>query len=214
MIGNCRYFLKRPVKRPPRHVERLRYRVMVFPLLNQLLGMSDLLRREKRLAAHLHTTGDRRQAARRGAFLNQRPFEFRQDSHHLPHGATRGRGGVNRFRQRPESHPSRFQIVQEADQIPQRPPQPVQLPDRERIAFRQGLEALGQLRPLDVRPRGFVSKDAVAPRLLQGGNLQIGVLVFRGDPCITEIHGLLLSLIYGTTKPLIYQGWKLVSKLF
>ena len=64
-----------------------------------------------------------------------------------------------------------------------------------------------------MRPRGLVREQARASRLLQGGQLQVGVLVFRGDPRITEIHGLLLSLIYGTAKPLIYQGWKLVSKL-
>jgi len=67
-----------PVKRPPRHVERVRDCVVVFPLFDKLAGMGDLLRGELWLAAHLHPTGDRRRASRRGAFLNQRPFKFRQ----------------------------------------------------------------------------------------------------------------------------------------
>ena len=154
--GNRCLYLQRPVKRSPRHLERVCYVVMAFPLSYQLPGMGGLLRRQKGLAAHLHPTGDRRQAARRGAFLNQRPFEFRQDSHHLPHSATRGCGGVNRFRERAEGHPPRFQIVQEADQIPQRPPQPVQLLNDKCITFYQNLETLGQFRPLDVRPRGLI----------------------------------------------------------
>ncbi len=57
----------------------------------------------------------------------------------MPHGATRGRGGVNRFRQRAEGHAPRFQIVQEADQIPQRPPQPAQLPNDKCIILYQAL---------------------------------------------------------------------------
>ena len=97
----------------------MRYGVVAFALFDQFAGMGDLLRRQLGLAAHLHATGDRRQAARRGAFLNQRPFQFRQYPHHLPQGAARGRGGVNRFRQRAEGHTLHLEIVQEADQVPQ-----------------------------------------------------------------------------------------------
>ncbi len=63
-------FLQRPVNRPPRDAERLRYRVMVFPLPYQLSCMGNLLRRQLGLAAHLYPTGDRRRAACLGTFLN------------------------------------------------------------------------------------------------------------------------------------------------
>ena len=97
-----------------------------------------------------------RRAARFCPFLNQQAFEFRQYPDHLPHGAACGCGGVNGFRQRPEGHAPRFQILQEADQVPQRAAQPVKLPDDERVTFRERLKALRQIRPFDVRPGSFV----------------------------------------------------------
>lgn len=172
-----------------------------------------VLRGQLGLAAHFHPTGDRRRASRRGAFLNQRPFQFRQDSHHLPHRPARGRGGVEGFRQRAEGHPPRFQIVQEADQVPQRPAQPIQLPHRQRVAFLESLEAFRQFRPLSVRPSGPVGEESLAPRPLQGGPLYIRALVRRGDPRIADVHGPILSLISDTAKSLIDQGRKVVSKL-
>ena len=102
------------------------YRVVVFSLSDRLPGMGDLLRGQQGLAAHFHPTGDRRRAARFRAFLNQRPFGFRQYPDHLPQGMARGCGGVYRFRQRAEGHAPRFQIIQEADQVTQRPTQSVE----------------------------------------------------------------------------------------
>ena len=48
--------------------------------------------------------------------------------------------------------------------------------------------------------------------LLQNGELQIGILVFSRDSRVADVHGLVLSLISGTTKSLIEQGRKLLSK--
>ena len=63
----------------------------------------------------------------------------------------------------------------------------------------------------DVCAADLVGKDALAPRLLDGGKLQVGVLIFGRDPRIADVHGPILSLISGTTKPLIEQGRKIVS---
>lgn len=54
-----------------------------------------------------------------------------------------------------------------------------------------------------MRPRGFVGEDALAPRLLEGGKLQVGVLVFGRDPRVADFHEPIVSLIYGTNKLLI-----------
>ena len=61
--------------------------------------------------------------------------------------------------------------------------------------------------------RGFLDKDTLASIFLQGGKLQIGVLVFRGDPRIADVHKPVLSLISGTTKPLIGHWRETVSKI-
>lgn len=79
-----------------------------------------LLRRQLGFANYLDAMGDRRRVARLGTFLNQGAFQFRQYPAHLPHGSARWGRGVNHFRERAEGHTPRFQIVQQADQIPQR----------------------------------------------------------------------------------------------
>lgn len=91
--------------------------------------------------------------------------------------------------------------------------QPVELPDGERVALVERLEAPCQFRPLDVRPGRLVGNDALAPRLLESGKLQVGVLVFGRDPRVANFHGPVLSLIYGTSKPLIEQGQGFASKI-
>ena len=83
--------------------------------------MSDLLRRQERLTAHLHAPRFGRCPARLGAFLNKRPFEFRQYLDHLPHGAACRDYSVNGLRDRPESHAPRFEIIEQPDKIMQRP---------------------------------------------------------------------------------------------
>jgi len=52
-------------------------------------------------------------------------------------------------------------------------------------------------------PGDFIGKDTLAPSLLQGDTLQIRVLVFGRDPRIADVHAAFLSMIYGTTNPLI-----------
>jgi len=59
----------------------------VFPLLYQLAGVGDLLRRQQALAAHLYATRHNRRAARLCSLLNQRPFKLCGNADHLPHGA-------------------------------------------------------------------------------------------------------------------------------
>jgi hypothetical protein len=112
-----------------------------------------------------------------------------------------------------EGHPPHFQIVQKADQIAQRAAQPVELSNDKCITFYQHLETFCQFRPLDVRPRGLVREQALASAFLQGGKLQIGVLVFGRDPRIADVHKPVLSLISGTTKPLIGYWRETVSKI-
>lgn len=79
--------------------------------------------------------------------------------------------------------------------------------------FVKRLEAFRQFRSLNVRHGGLINKDTLAPRPLQGGKLQVGVLVFGRDLRIAYCHGQILSLISGTAKPLINQWKKCVPKI-
>ena len=58
-----------------------------------------------------------------------------------------------------------------------------------------------------MRPAGLVDEDALAPCPLHGGDLQVGVLVIGRDPRIADFHSLIVSLIHGTAKLLIDQGY-------
>lgn len=55
-----------------------------------------------------------------------------------------------------EGNAPHFEIIQDADQVPQRAAQPVELPDNEGVPYRECLETAGQFRSLDMRPRGFL----------------------------------------------------------
>jgi hypothetical protein len=98
----------------------LGYIVRAFPLIYQLAGVGDLLRGQQPLAAHPYPASHSRRPTRLCPFLDQRPFKFRENANHLPHGAPGGRFRVDSFRQRPEGHPLRFQIIQQGKEVTQR----------------------------------------------------------------------------------------------
>jgi hypothetical protein len=81
------------------------------------------------------------------------------------------------------------------DQVTQRPAQAVKLPDHQHITGLQRGKAPGQLWPLDVRTSGFISEYPLAPCPLQGGKLQVRVLVLGGDTTIADFHAAILTLI-------------------
>lgn len=64
-----------------------------------------------------------------------------------------------------------------------------------------------------MRSRGFLNKDTLAPCFFEGGKLQVRVLIFGRNPRVADVHEANLSLIYGTAKPLIGQGWEIVKTL-
>src|SRR5262249_31965814 len=60
--------------------------------------------------------------------------------------------------------------------------------------------------------RGLVSEYPRAPGPLQGGQLQVGVLVLGGDTTIAYFHAIILTLISDACKRLFLQGGKPASK--
>ena len=68
------------------------------------------------------------------------------------------------------------------------------------------LEAWYQFWPPDVCAAGLVGEYALAPCPLQGGKLQVRVLVIGGDATRTDVHASILRLIYDTRNHLFLQG--------
>ena len=167
--------------------------------------MGHLWWREFRLAAQFHATGNRRRPARLCAFLDKRPFKLCQYAHHLPHGPACRGSRVNGFRQRPEAHVPRLQIIQQGYQVTQRPAQAVKFPDHQHITGVERLEAFCKLWPLDVRPTGLVGAYPLAPCLLQGSQLQVRVLVIDGDATIPDFHASIVSMIFVGCNSLFLQ---------
>ena len=88
-------------------------------------------------------------AAAAGSLADKAAFEFREYANHLPHGAARGFLGVDGFCKRTEFDPALFEVVEHGYQVAQAAAYPVQLPDGERIAGLQSLDAALQGRAVD-----------------------------------------------------------------
>jgi hypothetical protein len=54
--------------------------------------------------------------------------------------------------------------------------------------------------------RCLISEYPRAPGPLQGGQLQVGVLVIRGDTTIAYFHAIILTMISDACKPLFLQN--------
>jgi hypothetical protein len=91
--------------------------------------------------------------------------------------ATRGRG-VDLFRERAKAHASPLQIIDGLDQVSQRTPKPIELPDHEGITLTHVGEGLSQSRPFGFRARDApVLEYASASGPAEGIELQLGFLV-------------------------------------
>jgi hypothetical protein len=87
----------------------------------------------------------------------------------------------------------------------QQPSQAIKLSDDQRVTSLESLEALRQRWPLDMRSGGLVREDCAAPCPLQGSQLQIGILIIRGDATIADFHRGILALMHDTHNLLFLQ---------
>jgi hypothetical protein len=120
--------------------------------------------------------------------------------------------GLQTRGERPKSNVPRLEIVEQHDQITQRPAQAVEFPHDQRIPGLQRGKAPRQLRTLYMCAGGLVGEDALAPCPLQRGQLQIGILIVGGDASIADFHAAILTLISDACKRLFLQGGKPASK--
>jgi hypothetical protein len=75
------------------------------------------------------------------------------------------------------------------EELPERPGQAVELPDHQRIVGTHVVERGVQLRTVALGATGFFGKDALAPRGVEGIELQGEVLIVGRDTSIANGHG-------------------------
>jgi hypothetical protein len=77
----------------------------------------------------------------------------------------------------------------DGDQVPERMPQPVELPDHEGVPLAQGGQGLLESGPRGLRAGHGVGEGLLAADLRKGVVLPVKVLVWRGDAGIAHEHG-------------------------
>ena len=177
---------------------------MAFLLSDQLPGMGNLLRRQLGLTAHFHPTGDRRRAARCGAFLNQGAFSSSASIPTIcymarPVGVVVSMASVSDRKATPRTFRSSRRLIKSRSERPSRSSfQTISV-----SSLASALRHFANSGRWTCALRSLVDKDALAPRFFQGGKLQVGVLVFGRDSSIADFHEPVLSLICCINKSLI-----------
>lgn len=181
-----------------------------FAHFDHLAGVAYLLRGQLGLPPELHAAPFCRCNSCPCAFDDKRALELGQRRDHVPQQPTRGALGVNCLGQGPEAHAALFEVFQKPDQVRERAPQPVQLPHGEHVSHLEVGKAFVELGSPRGRAADPVGIDTAAPRLLQSGDLQVGVLVVGGDAGIADFHALIFGLNYRTRKRLFFLPSEIV----
>ena len=123
------------------------------------------------------------------SFPDDGAFEFRQRAKEVkdqrPPGGTR----VDRFGEGAQADLPTVQGCDRVEQLPQRPRQPVELPDDQRVPGTQIVEGGMQLGPIALRATGFLRIDFCTARRLQDIELQGEILVVGRDAGRADVQG-------------------------
>ena len=95
---------------------------------------------------------------------------------------------IDPIRQASEFDPPGAEPSYELDQLPYRSAKPVKLPDNEHILLAGVRQRVDQGSTFDSYPRGCFRENPLATCLLQGVDLQVEVLIGRGDASVTDKH--------------------------
>lgn len=162
--------------------------------------MLDLGAVQRRPPAQLDPARLGRADARLRSLADQCAFKLRQRPHHVEDQSPLSAGGVEPVMQRLKADTALPQIGDDGDQMRQRPPQPIQPPNNERVTRSHGGEGVRQSLAAVLRARCPIHKNPVRARIAQGSFLKVQVLVTRGHACIADFHAVNLKQDFGTRK--------------
>jgi hypothetical protein len=170
LLADCAIERRSPDAHDPSHVRR------TLASLNHFASLTNLGRFKRRRSTDVLASTLGGTHPRDRPLAENVPLELRDGAQDgVEHLAGRGRC-VDVLRERAQRNAPIAQHLGHLEQMPQRPPQPVELPDDEGIAGAQLSEGAIELRPRSERPALFVLEDPLAAGGLEGVELQAGGL--------------------------------------
>lgn len=121
-----------------------------------------------------------------GSFPNQISLELRECAEQVEYEAAAGSCRVDVFGDGPEADALGFQFGDDLNQVLHRSAEPVELPHRECVALASIVDGLGQPRAIGFHTGCSVFKELLASGLSQSIELQSGILIGGGDPCVSD----------------------------
>jgi hypothetical protein len=130
--------------------------------------------------------GPGRSQASAGAFADQVAFELGQGGEDVEDKLAAGGGGVNRLLETSEPDAAVSESGDGVNQMAQGPAQSVEFPDDQGVAGAQLVQDLLEGGAVGAGAAGGLGEHPVAASVLQGVDLELGVLVGGGDAGIAE----------------------------
>jgi hypothetical protein len=132
--------------------------------------------------------GPGRGKARPRALPDDGALKFRQRAEEMKDQRAARRTRVEGFRQRAQPDVTAVQGFDGVEELPQRAGQAVELPDYQCIVGAHRVERRVELRPVALGATGYLGLDALAPRGVEGIELQGKILVVGRDTGIANGH--------------------------
>ena len=125
-----------------------------------------------------------------GVRYDQLTLKFREDREHREHRLPVGGGGVDSLFENSHPDPSLMQLGAEGDQMQNRPADPVESGDHQRVTTAHALRNRIPLWPGCLRAAGVIEMNVVDidARPRQRVDLVGGILICAGDSCVAEQH--------------------------
>lgn len=143
-----------------------------------------------------------------GALAEHGPLELGERADNLHHHPPGGSGGVNGLGKALEGGPCPFDLIEDEQQVFERPGEPVELPDDQHVPLAQVVKQALQLGPIPAPPGSHLLKDSFTPGSLKRANLEDGILVLGGNAGVADAHGCKILLPFGFTLQRVFATHK------
>ncbi len=111
-----------------------------------------------------------------GSLAQKLQLDLPQSAQHMKEEPPADAAGVDRLGQRSQRDPSLLKLFGELDQMPKRTPNAIEPPATHGVGLTRDLQQLGEFGTIGPRSAGCLDEDTLAPRCLEGVELQRVIL--------------------------------------